>query len=549
MIPPKDSLLKGPEQEETIDRTKQAALAQSTEVLAARVTVVRASLWPLIAFVLALIPRIIALSARPFWLDEAFTLQRASLSPAALVLDSFQNHHTPSFFLMLSPLVHLGHPEFWLRLPSALFGAAAVALIFIIAAKIMGRLAGMLASLIFGLSPMALAFSQEARSYTLDACLILVALYGVVSLVQAPAIASQPLFSHRSRSGWLIFVCGTAAAINVLADALFWLIAANLTFCLLLLVVPRRAILLCNLALANIVIAALCAPLYALMFQYQKMAPGAAMGWIPPLTVNRLWYSLGSIYFMHIADWVSFHLLKVPTPNILIWSIDALLLAALLAAVAYLRNRPGILLVLAISTTLPPVLFSIVSIWKPILLPRYLLWSDAPFAILAGVGLATILNRWGPRIRYMGAALVAVALLVNMISYYQIETKPRWDIAAKQLSQAVEPGDVIYLDDRYAKRLLNLYLPKDKISAFRRLYVTDINSAIQLGNQGRRVWIVVGNAGQLANNPDIHSFLIMAKSLGAPRRLQIVGTHIVIIFYAPASKHFLALPSSPSAKY
>ncbi len=89
--------------------------------------------WPFGVFVLALLPRLIGLGSRPFWLDEVFTLNRASLKPGALVLDSFQNHHMPSFFLMLSPFTHLEHPEFWLRLPSALFGAAAVMLVFMIA--------------------------------------------------------------------------------------------------------------------------------------------------------------------------------------------------------------------------------------------------------------------------------------------------------------------------------------------------------------------------------------------------------------------------------
>ncbi|MEO0831587.1 MAG: hypothetical protein AAFY03_14150, partial [Pseudomonadota bacterium] len=45
------------------------------------------------------------------------------------------------------------------------FGAAAVMLVYLIAARIAGRLAGVLAALVLGFSPMALAFAQEARSY------------------------------------------------------------------------------------------------------------------------------------------------------------------------------------------------------------------------------------------------------------------------------------------------------------------------------------------------------------------------------------------------
>ncbi len=110
---------------------------------------------PVLVALLALLPRLIDLGTRPFWLDEVFTFQRASLAPAALVQDSFINHHMPSFFLLLSPLVALGHPEFWLRLPSAIFGALAVMLVFMIATRVAGRKAGIVAALVIGLSPSA----------------------------------------------------------------------------------------------------------------------------------------------------------------------------------------------------------------------------------------------------------------------------------------------------------------------------------------------------------------------------------------------------------
>src|SRR5271163_256181 len=98
--------------------------------------------WPFLVFVLALLPRLIDLGTRPFWLDEVFTLQRASLPPWALVQDSFLNHHMPSFFLLLSPLTALGAPQFWLRFPSAVFGALSVMLVFLITRRIAGRRAG-----------------------------------------------------------------------------------------------------------------------------------------------------------------------------------------------------------------------------------------------------------------------------------------------------------------------------------------------------------------------------------------------------------------------
>ncbi len=158
---------------------------------------------PLLVFVAALVPRLIDLGRRPFWLDEVFTLQRASLPPAALVHDSLVNHHMPSFFLMLSPLIRLGDPQLWLRLPPAVFGALAVMLVYLIGSRVAGRMAGVLAALVLGLSPSALAFSQEARSYTMEMCLILVALWGLVGLAANPARAARPWReAHGARGAW-----------------------------------------------------------------------------------------------------------------------------------------------------------------------------------------------------------------------------------------------------------------------------------------------------------------------------------------------------------
>ena len=113
----------------------------------------RQARWPVSVFLFALLPRLIDLGRRPFWLDEALTFRRASLPSHALVQDFFLNHHMPSFFLLLKPLTALGAPQFWLRLPSAMFGALAVMLVYVIAGRIAGRRAGVIAALVLGFSP------------------------------------------------------------------------------------------------------------------------------------------------------------------------------------------------------------------------------------------------------------------------------------------------------------------------------------------------------------------------------------------------------------
>ncbi len=493
----------------------------------------RLARWPLGIFILALLPRLIDLGARPFWLDEVFTLQRASLAPSALVQDSFLNHHMPSFFLLLSPLVGLGDPQFWLRLPSAVFGALSVVLVFLIAARVAGRTAGTIAALIIGLSPTALAFSQEARSYTLEMCLILVALYGVTRLALDVPAASRPFYRADARTGWAAFILGSAAALDVLGDGLPWLLTANIIGVALLVLSPARRQLVLNFLAADLIVASCCAPFYYLMTLHQGQGYVQSVMWIPPLNFSRLWYDLGSVYFMRIADSVTFHFMDVPTPAALVWLIDAGLALAVLVAAWVLRRRPAMLAVLGISFIFLPLMFGVISIWRPILLPRYILWSAAPFAILAGVGASALLELFPRRLQVGLAGAAAILLLTNMAPYYHAETKPRWDIAAKLLAQDVEPGDVVYLYDTGALPILRVYLPPGTQTVVLNDSAGDLNHAKQAMAQGKRVWAVYGHAGQSGEPRALAKFFDRNHILGRPQQMQIAGQRIVIALYAP----------------
>ncbi len=497
---------------------------------------------PALIFLLALIPRLIDLGTRPFWLDEVFTFERAHLAPLALVQNSFFNHHMPSFFLLLAPFTALGHPQFWLRAPSAFFGALAVMLVFLIARRVAGRFAGLIAALVLGLSPTALAFSQEARSYTMEMSLILVALYGVVRLALDLPAAAAPLKSRAALTGWAAYVLGSAAALDVLGDGLPWIVTANLIGAILIRLCPRPRQMLANLLLADAAIALLTAPFYIAMLFFQDSGFIDSVMWIPSLTLPRFWYDIGSVYLMRIPDSVTFKFMSVATPALLIEFIEALLVVAAVAAAWRLRRRPAILATLLVSFLFLPLLFTVISIWRPILLPRYILWSAAPFAILAGIGASALLSHFRPRLRLSLAGAGAALLLVNMAPYYHVETKPRWDIAARMLAADVQPGDAVLLYDEGALPILKLYLPKDARGAVLQGAVANEAQAEAALAQGRRVWAVFGHAGQNGGSAQWSNFYDKNEALGTPRQIQVAGSRIYIALYEPP-----ALACLPSA--
>ncbi len=491
---------------------------------------------PALIFGAALALRLIDLGRRPFWLDEVFTMQRVSLSPAALVHDSFLNHHMPSFFLILSALVPLGAPQFWLRVPSAAFGAAAVMLVYLIGKQISGRTAGLVAALVLGLSPTALAFSQEARSYTMEMCMILIALFGIAKLAMDVPAASTPLRNPKSmRAAWALFTLGSAAALDVLGDGLPWVGTANLIFAVLIWQSPNRRALFLNILTADLVIAALSGPFYLIMAMTVQNGFSHSFDWIPPLNLPRLWYNIASIYMMRVADSVTFNLMDVSTPAALMWLIDAGLILAVGFGAWRLRGRPAALAAIGLSFLVLPVCMIVISLFKPVLLPRYILWSAAPFAILAGVGASFFMKalpRNGARAAFVA---IAVVLMVNLVPYYNAETKPRWDIAAQLLAKEVAPGDVIYLNDKGALPVLRMYLPPGTETVVLNDAAGSLKHAEAAQLQGKRVWAVFGHAGQSASHHEWPQFYKKISPLGTPAQIQMAGNRIYITLFDQSS--------------
>ncbi|HQT64925.1 MAG: hypothetical protein B7Z75_10620 [Acidocella sp. 20-57-95] len=517
----------------------KAQPARTLRPLHIRAVMTHAAALPVAVFALALLVRLVDLGARPFWLDEIFTWQRVNMSFGDLVKDSFANHHMPSFFLLLSPLAGLGDPQFWLRLPSAVFGALCVLLVFLITARVAGRAAALLAALIIGLSPSALAFSQEARSYTLEMCLILTALYGMVQLAMNLPAAGLAWSDKRSlRGAWAALILGTAGALDVLGDGVPWLLTVNVIGFVMLRQGAARQGFLKNLLMADALMVVFSAPFYVLMEIHQDKKFIDSVTWIPPVDMARLWYDFSSVYLMRIADTVSFRLMDVSTPLPVLLLIEGgLLLAAMLGAWR-LRARPVLLAVIGLSFILLPAVLLVISLWRSMLIPRYILWSAAPFAILAGIGLGFALQALPKRVQWAAAGAMAALLLFNLLPYYHVETKPRWDIAAKILASEVAPGDVVLLSDPWDDTILRAYLPAGAQDIVLGDSDGDLTHARQAQLQGKRVWVVIGHAGQDSNTthhlPD--NFAKIAP-LGTPAKIELAGTRIYITLFNPTNQH------------
>jgi len=132
---------------------------------------------------LIVVARLVLLPFNDLWFDEIFSYQLALMSPADILERTARDVHPPLYYWMLHPFaVHIGESPFWLRLPGALAGLAALALLADAARRWSSPRAGAIVLLLGGVSSCQAYFAAEARSYTLAAMGIAMTIWAVAML-------------------------------------------------------------------------------------------------------------------------------------------------------------------------------------------------------------------------------------------------------------------------------------------------------------------------------------------------------------------------------
>jgi mannosyltransferase len=482
-------------------------------------------------FLVGLVARVHGIDAMPFWLDEVTTVQRSSLPFWGMVQNSLAAHHLPSYFAVTSVMGQYGLTEGVLRLPSAIFGGAACGVVALIGRRLGGWRAGLVAGLLLALSPLQVQYGQEARSYTFVMMMMAIGFLGLVELARDPRAASLPRHDPACRlAPWVIYIVGTIGALQVLSIAFFWLISANVAALAILAdkTIDRPRFLRRWLGAQAVVLLATL-PWFGVMALVTKGQMTNATDWVPPITAHSFLSTLGSLYLMRISRLINFHLFPAVIPG-----FGALLVVFGLMGLAYLRPRAA-----DTSSRRWTLLLTIlaISLFKPLWMPRYLIWSSVPFFVLVGLGVDLL-----PRRRWQSlatAALVALSI-INLVPYYHAETKPRWDLAALDLQRVLRPGDIILIPDPGPIAMMNFFLGRQKQAFPDGLWTKDVFLAAEHLQEGGRVWAVSGKVGQ-ADHTTRRSFDQVISPLGQPVRTIEEGELITVkLFAAPPATQLLA---------
>jgi mannosyltransferase len=483
---------------------------------------------------LALLPRLYGLADKPFWYDEILTWGRAKLPLAELVVNVLKHKHFPTYFLLLAPLYSTRSPEWMLRLPSALFGAACVFLVARIAVAIRGPWAGIVAGLLMALSPIEVQFAQEARPYTLISCLVLIALCGLVGVAQGSARSRSPEPGPAATPGaWMTYTLGTLGALLVENNTIPWLLASNVAIMVIAVrATSGRRAFAHNWAWSQAVIVLVWLPALITMLLMNRGAVLDGLEWIPKATWESAKTATDALYLFRILDLMTLALFPSALPEFGI----VVALVALLGAWR-LKSEPNLLAVIGLAVVAMPLAVLAAAPFQPLLVPRYLLWSTGPFFVLAGVG-ATAFPR-----RFLAPIAVAAAIggAVCLAPYYSAETKPRWDQAAAYLDANVKPHDVIVAQNPSVKFVLASFAqrlhPRPEIP----IVSWDPRDPLRQVPEGGRAWAVYGRVGQGPQQPEA-DFRREWSAFGTPAEEVRIGASILILRFDPPRGNAQHLP-------
>jgi hypothetical protein len=136
--------------------------------------------------------------------------------------------------------------------------------------------------------------------------------------------------------------------------------------------------------------------------------------------------------------------------------INAMVAVLVLLGAWALRGRRALLLVLVLLSLLAPILFGLVSLKKPMFMPRTLLWGAPPFFVLAGQFVHSLRRTW---LQVGALALVVVVGLMSLErSYYKKRIKTDWrGIAAELHHHADDPRALLLMHSFKEERTLDYY--------------------------------------------------------------------------------------------
>ncbi len=338
------------------------------------------------------------LGGKSLWLDEAYSLRDARS------LTWFNRTH-PLYFWMLSVWMRLGTDEFTLRLPSVVFGAASVVLVFFAGRMAFGSRAGLIGALLLAVSTPHLFFSREARFYApfLTACIAEMIIF--IRLTRKPAAT---LFA-----GYLL---AAAACLLLNPTGIFLNVAQNIYA---LMNAKRMKLFAKRWFVLQAALLAVLAPAAIWIARYVPFWQKQWINHLPEVSVLDIPYELGRLLFFLYHGEAEFSA-GIPSAVEVFYIVSSVLAAGVLVLVSAvmvqrrLRSEPALVwlwLVVPVAGMFAASLFG-VRLWYH----RYLYIASAPWVMLVAFAVSLLKRR-----SLMVAALVPAFVSAGILYHAYLE--------------------------------------------------------------------------------------------------------------------------------
>lgn len=424
---------------------------------------------PLLLGILALAIRLPLLGDQGLWFDEAYTYFIAELpiktAIEALLIDGV---HPPAYYLLMRAMILLGRQEALLRVPSVVFGAVLVPLLYLVVSRQFGRRAGYLAGGLLLLSPFHLWHSRDARMYSMLALLATFAMQAYLRIWSEEA--------RRWRAAFILF-SGLAYITHYFAFVLPFI-----QFIHLALFIKRKPAFI-RTWIALQVVASIPALIWIGLLA-ARAGQSFGIGWIPGPEMMDLIYSLINltVAFSSQGNWLQ---------N----TAFAVTLAALVAGTIALWKRADKGMIWLLWGYLPLLLIFVLSLRRPLYIDRFFILSIPAILTVVAVGVA----RLPGKIFSAAAALLMALFAVRSVQFLRdpAQQKEAWREAAHVLAEAT-PGETIVF------RVLQIAVPfRYYPPGAAEQQSMEVNRTItplpELAEGFKAMWLVYWNA-----NGDVH---------------------------------------------
>jgi uncharacterized membrane protein len=376
----------------------------------------------------ALAVRCVNLGQRSFWLDELNALSVAGLQrfqdvAYALTVEPNMTLYYWSLWGWLQ-FVSVDAPEWLIRLPAVVAGAAAVPLVFLLGRQLHSQAAGLAAAGLVAANAFHVVMSQEARSYAL-----------LGSLTTLSFLLLDRALTGGRRRDWalhglvtaLAFYCHFYTAFVILAQALFILAVA----------LSRRSL------------AAFGGPVLSGLVQLALVAQ-----LVPVFTRKTDGANLSHLQRPDLQDFLNFLAGLSGGSRVTLALVLALAAYGLLSKSA--SRARGYRDALLLTWLVVPVGLAFgISQVRPIFTDRYLFGVLPSLALLAGVGAAQL--RW-PRSAAVVGAVAAFALVALWRDGFEARRTEQWREAARHVEANAEPGDGYIFITKWGQTGFEYYL-------------------------------------------------------------------------------------------